>query len=129
MLLLIVSGALANEEASNPSNSEAIHCFTEQEVFDIEAELDELESNSVIDQELIKTLKLQVNNYKFLTSQDSLMLSLKTQEIELLRTNIKQYKELVKLVEPKWYENKWVWFTIGVFATAGSIKLAAEITD
>ena len=41
----------------------------------------------------------------------------------------KLYNDLVKQVKPKWYENKWIWFGLGVVATAGSVKLAGEIVD
>ena len=35
----------------------------------------------------------------------------------------------LKEVKPKWYENKWLWFGLGVVCTAGSVKLAGEIID
>ena len=47
----------------------------------------------------------------------------------LLNDKIELYKDLVKQVKPKWYENKWMWFGLGVFVTAGSVKLAGEIID
>ena len=37
--------------------------------------------------------------------------------------------DLVKEVKPKWYENKWLWFSLGVITTAGSIKIAGELVD
>ena len=42
---------------------------------------------------------------------------------------IKLKDEMIKVVKPKWYENKWIWFGLGVVATAGSVKLAGEIVD
>ena len=36
---------------------------------------------------------------------------------------------MIQVVKPKWYENKWIWFGLGVVATAGSVKLAGEIVD
>jgi anti-sigma28 factor (negative regulator of flagellin synthesis) len=125
VLLLIVSGALANEEVPTNSKQEAIHCFTEQEVQDIDAELTEREETEIINEELIKTLKLQITNYQYLSKQDSLMLTLMHEENELLQRNVTQYKELVKLVEPKWYENKYLWFVFG----ASSLLLSAELLD
>ncbi len=125
VLLLTVSGALANEEVPTNSKQEAIHCFTEQEVQDIDAELTEREETEIINEELIKTLKLQITNYQYLSKQDSLMLTLMHEENELLQRNVTQYKELVKLVEPKWYENKYLWFVFG----ASSLLLSAELLD
>ena len=37
--------------------------------------------------------------------------------------------DMIKLVKPKWYENKWLWFSLGVITTAGSIKIAGELVD
>ena len=42
---------------------------------------------------------------------------------------LKLYDDLVKEVKPKWYENKWLWFGLGVMFTAGSVKLAGELVD
>ena len=38
-------------------------------------------------------------------------------------------EQKVKLVRPKWYENKWLYFTYGVLMTATSVKLAGQIVD
>ena len=43
------------------------------------------------------------------------------------KVKIKLYNELVKQVKPKWYENKWLWFTIGIFTTATAVHLAGQI--
>ena len=40
-----------------------------------------------------------------------------------------EQKKQIKLVRPKWYENKWLYFTYGVIATSVSVKLAGEIVD
>ena len=42
---------------------------------------------------------------------------------------IKLKNEMIKVVKPKWYENKWLWFGLGVVCTAGSVKLASELVD
>ena len=41
----------------------------------------------------------------------------------------KLLEQKVKLVQPKWYENKWLYFTFGVALTATSVKLAGQIVD
>ena len=38
-------------------------------------------------------------------------------------------EQKVKLVRPKWYENKWLYFTYGVLMTATSVRLAGQIVD
>ena len=62
---------------------------------------------------------------KMYMEKDSLNIS----QIEDYMRLIKLKDEMIKVVKPKWYENKWIWFTIGVVTTAGSIKLAGELVD
>ena len=47
----------------------------------------------------------------------------------ILDERILLYKDLAKAVEPKWYENKWLYFFGGVIVTTQSIKLAGELAD
>ena len=44
---------------------------------------------------------------------DSLLLNAKDKQIILLRARDKMNEKLVKLVEPKWYENQYLWLGIG----------------
>ena len=44
---------------------------------------------------------------------DSLLLYAKDKQIILLRARDKMNEKLVKLVEPKWYENQYLWLGIG----------------
>ena len=53
----------------------------------------------------------------------------KTNQINLLKDTTKLLEQKVKLVQPKWYENKWLYFTFGVALTATSVKLAGQIVD
>jgi len=44
---------------------------------------------------------------------DSLLLEAKDKQIILLKTRDEMNEKLVKLVEPKWYENQYLWLLIG----------------
>ena len=44
---------------------------------------------------------------------DSLLLNAKDKQIILLKARDKMNEKLVKLVEPKWYENQYLWLGIG----------------
>lgn len=44
---------------------------------------------------------------------DSLLLMAKDSQIKLLKTRDEANEKLVKLVEPKWYENQYLWLGIG----------------
>ena len=41
-----------------------------------------------------------------------------------------QFLEIfILILGSEWYENKWIWFGLGVVFTATSVKLAGEIID
>ena len=46
-------------------------------------------------------------------ANDSLLIDLNIQKSKLLDDRIKLYNELVKEVQPKWYENQYLWLGIG----------------
>ena len=47
------------------------------------------------------------------TNVDSLMLVAQKKQIGLLKSRDEANEKLVKLVEPKWYENQYLWVVIG----------------
>ena len=75
-------------------------------------------------------MKLLIDNVLFLednSKSDSLIIDFRTQQLQLQSETINLYKEKVKVVKPKWHENKWLWFVYGVAATSVSVKLAGEL--
>ena len=42
-------------------------------------------------------------------------------------TQIKLKDEMIELVKPKWYDNKYLWFFGGILVTSGSVYLAGQI--
>ncbi len=68
----------------------------------------------------IKELQFDVEKYKELNLQyDGLI---KDYEKQLLLKD-----EMIDLVKPKWYDNKYLWFFGGIIITSGSIYLAGQI--
>tara|TARA_B100002019_G_C21087975_1_gene507130 strand:+ start:409 stop:771 length:363 start_codon:yes stop_codon:yes gene_type:complete len=63
--------------------------------------------------------KLKLENELLIKDKDSLNILLK-QENELLLNRIDE-------ISPKWYDNKWIWFTLGVLFTGSSVHLAGQI--
>ena len=63
--------------------------------------------------------KLKLENELLIQDKDSLNILLK-QENELLLNRIDE-------ISPKWYDNKWIWFTLGVLCTGSSIHLAGQL--
>ena len=104
-------------------------CFTGSEIQEIELHISTLEQSDSLNVLEIKELKSIIELYQAKSKNDSLWLDLTNKKVDLLDKRILLYDDLIKEVKPKWYENKWLWFTIGVVTTAGSVKLAGEIID
>ena len=96
--------------------------FTEEEVQSLYNSIQELEHADSTNIKIIENLNSQIYMY---IQNDSLNQSL----IIDYKKQIELQEEMIKTIKPKWYENKWLWFTIGVLTTAGSVKLAGEIID
>ena len=84
----------------------------------------------------IQELQFDLDKYKKLNLNLEDQIKIYSEKDELIQSQINDYLKLIKLkdemikvVKPKWYENKWIWFGLGVVATAGSVKLAGEIVD
>ena len=104
-------------------------CLSEDEAINIANSLQSLEHKDSTNTLIISNLNDQIKLYMEQHANDSLLISLNEQKSVLLNERIKLYNELIKEVKPKWYENKWLWFSLGVITTAGSVKLAGEIID
>ena len=93
------------------------------EVFDA---IDELTKQDSIKNVLISDLKLQVNNYRLLSKQDSMILNYHNRQIELLNTEIKLYDDRLKKVD-KWYNKPWVGFVVGAATITTSSWVLSNI--
>ena len=69
---------------------------------------------------LISSQKVLISDYESLIEKleessnvDSLLLEAKDSQIKLLKARDEMNEKLVKLVEPKWYENQYLWLFIG----------------
>jgi hypothetical protein len=104
-------------------------CLSEEQTKEVFNGLKELEFKDSTNTEIISNLNGQIKLYMEQHANDKLLISLNEKKSVLLNDKIRLYDELVKQVKPKWYENKWLWFTLGVITTAGTLKLASDIVD
>jgi hypothetical protein len=121
-LLLILSFVFSQEPCEG-------QCYTDEEAQNIEVYINELEQKDSINVKIIENLNSQIYMYIQKNENDSLWLDLQQQKINLLDNRILLYDDLIKEVEPKWYENKWLWFFGGIIVTSQSIKLASGLVD
>ena len=70
--------------------------------------------------EIEANLNLQIQDY---IKNDSLNISL----ISDYKNQLQWKEEMIDLVKPKWYDNKYLWFFGGIIITSGSIYLAGQI--
>ena len=101
--------------------------FPRKEILGFTNEIKRLEVKDSLNTILISDLeKINVkleNNSK----TDSTLLSFKDLQIGLLNEEIELYKRKVKLVKPKWYQNKWLYFGYGVLGTSTSVWLTGQL--
>ena len=114
----------------------SINCFSQTESDSVlipRVELDEVFNaiDTLMEQDSVKTilisdLKLQINNYKLLAKQDSMILMYNTRHIDLLNTEIKLYDDRLKKVD-KWWNKPWVGFVVGAATITTSSWIISNI--
>ena len=92
-------------------------CFTEQEILDISFTLDSLYKVIDIGDNIILEQEFLIEKQSKLIELDSVQLSYKTQQIELLQKNVNLYVEREKRLQPKWYDNKTIWIGAGILTS------------
>ena len=102
-------------------------CFTEQELNDISNTLDSLWRVDEINNNIIFKQKQIIKKQESILYLDSVQIVLQKQQVTLLQKNIDLYVEREKRLQPKWYDNKNIWFGLGIFTTLGSGILINEI--
>jgi hypothetical protein len=105
------------------------YTFTEEEVVTMGNKVKELEQTVDNQSEQLGIYEELMKKYENQAQVDSMLISFKTQQVNILKDREVLYEKQIKLIKPKWYENKWIYFTLGAIATAGSIKLAGEVID
>ena len=95
-------------------------CFSEEEVVNITNNIKELEFELEKNKEIEVNLNSQIYMY---IQQDSLNQTL----INDYKKQLEWKEEMIDLVKPKWYDNKYLWFFGGMIITSGAVYLAGQI--
>ena len=86
-------------------------CLSEEETINIFNNIKELEYNDSLNNVIRLNLESQIVDYELLIgTYDS--------QIEDYKIKLQYKDEMIELVKPQWYENRWLWFGIGIFGTA-----------
>ena len=95
-------------------------CFSEEEVLNITNNIKELQFDVEKYKEIEVNLNSQIQTY---IEQEKLNQLL----VEDYRKQLEFKEEIIDLVKPKWYDNKYLWFFGGMIITSGSVYLAGQI--
>ena len=125
IIYILFMGFLLAQDVQEPKT----YSFTEEQVLGFTNAIKELELKDSLNVSLVADYEAMVKRLEATAAIDSMLISNKTTQIDLLKDTNKLLEQKVKLVRPKWYENKWLYFTYGVLMTATSVKLAGQIVD
>ena len=125
IIYILLLGTLFSQEVDETKT----YTFTEEQVLGFTNAIKELELKDSLNVSLVDDLESQIRLFEETSVIDSMLIANKTTQINLLKDTNKLLEQKVKLVRPKWYENKWLYFTYGVLGTAISVRLAGQIVD
>ena len=125
IIYILFVGLLFAQDIQEPKT----YSFTEEQVLGFTNAIKELELKDSLNVSLVEDYEAMVKRLESTAVIDSMLIANKTTQIDLLKDTNKLLEQKVKLVRPKWYENKWLYFTFGVALTATSVKLAGQIVD
>ena len=125
IIYILFVGLLFAQDIQEPKT----YSFTEEQVLGFTNAIKELELKDSLNVSLVEDYEAMVKRLEATAVIDSMLIANKTTQLTLLKDTNKLLEQKVKLVRPKWYENKWLYFTFGVALTATSVKLAGQIVD
>ena len=96
------------------------HCLSDEVVQQLRTDILTLENDKESNEKMIENLNSQIYMY---IQIDSLNVSL----VKDLKQQLIWKEEMIDLVKPKWYDNKYLWFFGGMIITSGAVYLAGQI--
>ena len=95
-------------------------CYTDEEAQNIELYITELEQKDGNNSKIINNLNEQIQLYLQQTNIDSTI-------IENYIEQLKLKEDLIKELKPKWHENKYLWFSMGIVSMIVPIWAVGQI--
>ena len=95
-------------------------CLSEEETTNLFNNIKELEFELNKSKEMNENLNSQI--YMYIQNDD-----IYKAQIEDYKLQIKLKDDMIQVVKPKWYENKYIWFGLGVVFTSGGVYLAGQL--
>ena len=104
-------------------------CFTSTEIVQISETIDSLYYLDSINNKIILEQEVLISDLEKVIILDSLENLYLNQKNEFLNDNINLYIEREKLLQPKWYDKKGLWFSAGILTTLLTGKLIVEVVQ
>ena len=101
--------------------------LTQEQVVNISNKIDSLQTLDSLNKSIILDYKDMVKDYDSKISTDSLMIVELESQIKTYEETIELFEDKVKLVKPRWYENKWLYFSYGAGLSFGVTTLIYTI--
>ena len=95
-------------------------CYTDEEAQNIELYITELEQKDSNNSKIINNLNEQIQVYIQQTEIDSGI-------IENYKEQLAIQEEMIKTIEPAWYDNKYLWYSMGIVSMIVPIWAVGQI--
>lgn len=125
-LVFLIPLITLSQKVSKPK-SKPDTCFTQQEILDISFTLDSVYEVIELQEQTIDHQDYLIAELKHFIKLDSLHINYQQIQIDALRKNVDIYVEREKLIKPKWYDNKIIYFTGGILTTVLTSKLILDV--
>ena len=100
--------------------SQQTYTFTEEEVKSLYSSIQELENADSLITQIIENLNEQIYMYIQQTEIDSTIIENYIEQLELK-------DEMIKNIEQKWYDNKYLWYSYGILSMLVPIWAIGQI--
>ena len=104
-------------------------CFTSTEIVQISETIDSLYYLDSVNNKIILEQEVLISDLEKVIKLDSLENLYLSQKNKFLDENIDLYIEREKLLQPKWYDKKGIWFGAGILTTLLTGKLIVEVVQ
>jgi hypothetical protein len=104
-------------------------CFTSNQIIEISNTIDSLYYLDSINNEIILDQEVLINDLEKIIKLDSIENLYLNKKNLFLEDNINLYIEREKLLKPKWYNNKIIWFSSGILTTLLTGKMIVEVVQ
>lgn len=103
--------------------------FTDEQVVEIANKIKKIEQSDSLKTVQIEIYEDLIKQYEEQSKIDSSLILKKDEQIELLKEQNETLEEQIKLVEPKWYESKWLYFIYGAVSIIIPTYFGIKIVD